>query len=142
MEQRKFASTERQAVTRLQAVPGWSLDRAQLEQIIGRLIDERRYRFAHFPASLFSDPAWDILLALALAECRDQRLTISNLCDSVDAPMTTALRWINALGDKGLIVRHDAVNDRRRKFIELSPEALAAVSAYCSRVYAATPVAA
>ena len=138
----QFAGAAKQTVTHLQAVPSALVDRGELERAVKRLIDERRNRCAHFATSLFSDPAWDILLALALAESRYERLTISNLCNSVDAPMTTALRWIGALTDKGLLIRRDDVNDKRRKFVELSSEALAAMVAYCSGASVALRVAA
>lgn len=136
----QFAGAAKQSDTQLQAVPSALVDRGDLERTVKRLIDERRNRCAHFATSLFSDPAWDILLELALAESRYQRLTISNLCDAVDAPMTTALRWIGALADKGLLIRRDDVTDKRRKFVELSSEAFAAMVAYCSGARVALPI--
>lgn len=136
------ADAAKQAPTRLHAVPSGPVDRGDLERAVKRLIDERRDRGAHFAASLFSDPAWDILLVLTLAQSRYRRLTISNLCDAVDAPMTTALRWIGALTDKGLLVRRNDATDKRRKFVELSSEAFAAMAAYCSGVRGAMPIAA
>ena len=118
------------------AVPQALLTRGDLENIVAKLITERRKRRAHFPARLFSDPAWDILLALALAESRHQRLTITKLCESVDVPMTTVLRWISALTDDGLLFRRDDANDKRRKFIELSSDTYATMAAYCSTIHA------
>lgn len=114
------------------AGPQASLAHGDLESIVAKLITERRQRHAHFSASLFSDPAWDILLVLTLAESCHQRLTVTKLCERVDVPMTTALRWISALTVEGLLVRRDDVNDKRRKFIELSSDAYAAMAAYCS----------
>ncbi|HET7605949.1 MAG TPA: winged helix DNA-binding protein [Sphingomicrobium sp.] len=113
--------------------------RAALEPILERLIAERRRRASFLPGGLFSDPAWDILLAMALADARQQRLTICNLCDRVDAPPTTALRWIATLTEAGLLVRFDDATDRRRKYLELSLDTRARMAAYCSAV--ATPAA-
>jgi DNA-binding MarR family transcriptional regulator len=103
-----------------------------LEHVLRQIISERRRRTAYFPAALFSDPAWDILLALALAESRQQRVTVTKLCQRIDSPMTTGLRWIAALTGAGLLVRRDDVNDKRRKFVALSPTGIAAIAAYCT----------
>jgi DNA-binding MarR family transcriptional regulator len=45
-------------------------------------------------------------------------------------PSTTALRWVKALCDQGLLVRKADEHDSRRVFIELSDQAAAAMSAY------------
>lgn len=116
------------------AVPQAAIARQDLESKVAKLITERRRRHAYFAAGLFSDPAWDILLALALSESRHHRLTTTKLCKRLDVPMTTALRWISALTCEGLLVRRDDPNDKRRKFIELSSDAHAAMVAYCSTV--------
>lgn len=83
----------------------------------------RRARGDLFGRHLFADPAWDILLALTVAESRQRRLTISQLCERVDVPPTTALRWIVIMTEEGLLVRSDDATDKRRKFIVLSPAA-------------------
>ena len=103
-----------------------------VERVIKKLISERRKRYSYFPAELFADPAWDILLVVALAEARQQRLTISRICERVDAPTTTTLRWLSKLTDEGLLARREDVLDRRRKYMELSPAASSLMTAYCS----------
>lgn len=110
------------------------LNRAFVERKIMVLISERRRRSSYFPGALFADPAWDILLLLALASARDHRLSVSKICSSVEAPMTTALRWITKLTSQGFLVRRHDPLDRRRRYIELSPEAYAMMAAYCSTV--------
>ena len=107
-----------------------SIDRAVVEARVSCIIRERRERSAFFPNRLFADPAWEILLALTLAQSRQHRLDITKLCQRVDVPPTTALRWINALVDEGLLVRLADVNDLRRKYVELSPEAWAKMGEY------------
>jgi hypothetical protein len=106
---------------------------SEIELCVKELIRRRRERSDFFPARLFGDPAWDILLALTLAYCRQRRMTVTNLCNSVEAPMTTSLRWIQLMTDAGHLIRRNDVNDRRRRFIELSPSALERMIEYCSR---------
>lgn len=94
----------------------------ELDKLASAIMTARRDRGDLFGRHLFADPAWDILLVLTIAECRQRRMTISQLCDRVDVPPTTALRWIVNLTDEGLLVRRDDMTDKRRKFIGLSPE--------------------
>lgn len=108
------------------------IGRDELEWAALAMIADRRRRYDHFDKRLFADPAWDILLAMTVAECRQQRVTISQLCGRIDAPMTTALRWITSMTDAGLLVRRDDLTDKRRKFIELSPQALSEMIRYCA----------
>jgi DNA-binding MarR family transcriptional regulator len=106
--------------------------REELVCVATAMIAHRRRRYDHFDKRLFADPAWDILLAMTVAECSQQRVTISQLCDRIDAPMTTALRWVASMTDDGLLIRQDDFTDKRRKFIKLSSEALSEMIRYCS----------
>ena len=92
-------------------------------------IKERRLRTRFLPADLFSDPAWDMLLKLYLAEIVQQRVPVGS-CATAGAPMTTGLRWIKLLSDQGLIVRQSDPFDARRFYIELSPSASKAMWSY------------
>jgi DNA-binding MarR family transcriptional regulator len=107
-------------------------DRSAVAATVERLIALRRKRGSFFSAALFSEPAWEILLVLALADARYHRLTVSKLCERIDAPATTALRWIRLLTENGLIVRSDDVTDKRRKYVRLSDAAYDRMVGYCS----------
>ena len=109
------------------------IDRAAIARTINGIIRGRENRATFFSPDLFADPAWDILLVLALAESHFHRLYISQLCERVTVPTTTVLRWIKVLADNGLLQRRDDVNDRRRKYVELSPAAYAKMAAFCSQ---------
>src|SRR5688500_5263181 len=78
------------------------IDRSVVEARVAAMSRERRERSAFFPNRLFADPAWEILLALTLAHARQHRLDITKLCQRVDVPPTTVLRWINAMIEEGL----------------------------------------
>ena len=97
---------------------------------LARIIRARRRRGKYFPAHLFSDPAWDILLAVALADLEQQRITVGKLCEAADAPKTTALRYIEALIEEGIIVRTADPLCRRRRFLSLSPDAARQMKSY------------
>lgn len=85
-------------------------------------IKARRLRERHFPAGLFADPAWDILLDLAAARLEGRLVSVSSLCIAAAVPTTTALRWIKNMVDSGLLLRVDDRHDARRAFITLAPD--------------------
>ena len=64
---------------------------------VRELMRARARRKDQLSAHLFSDPAWDILLDLYLAELLQCRMTMSSLGTTADIPPTTALRWIKVL---------------------------------------------
>jgi DNA-binding MarR family transcriptional regulator/CheY-like chemotaxis protein len=94
------------------------------------IIRARRLRSSFLPADLFADPAWDMLLDLLQAEIVQHRVPVSSLCIAAAVPATTALRWIKAMTDRGLLVRRDDPHDGRRVFIEMAPATSAALRNY------------
>jgi DNA-binding MarR family transcriptional regulator len=99
-------------------------------QMVRDLMRARRLRGKFFDFSLFSDPAWDILLELYAADLDQQRLAISNVGLTSNIPATTALRWIEALQKDGLIRRLKDPFDGRRWFVELTEKGVAAMQAW------------
>ena len=93
---------------------------AEAERAISRIIQARRLRSDLLGSNLFSDPAWDLLLALFLAELRQHRLTTSQLTKATSTSTTSALRWLDALERQGWILRRRAPLDGRKLFVELS----------------------
>jgi len=102
------------------------IDSSQLREIIKL----RRMRDRFFPTDLFADPAWDILLDLRAAALEGQYVSVSSLCIAAAVPPTTALRWITAMTESGMLVRRQDPADARRVFIELSPETSAKLDDY------------
>lgn len=105
--------------------------------MVRRLIRLRRDRDRHFPADLFADPAWDMLLDLAAARMEGADVAVSSLCVAAAVPTTTALRWVRSLSHAGIFVRRTDPMDARRAFIGLSDEAFDAVAAWLRRFAAA-----
>ena len=94
----------------------------EMERRLESIIKHRQARREYFSDDLFADPAWDILLELALAERQQRRVCISSLCIGAQVPSSTALRWIKHMTDNGWLVRKDDPLDARRKFAELSKD--------------------
>ena len=98
--------------------------------VVRAVIRSRRLRSRFFTEELFADPAWDMLLDLIQAELAQHRVPVSSLCIAAAVPATTALRWIKSMTDAGLFVRRADPHDGRRVFVELSPQASAAMRGY------------
>lgn len=90
---------------------------------VRRAIRARRMRDQFFGSGLFEEPGWDMILDLFAAELERTRVSVSSLCIAAAVAPTTALRWISKLVDAGLFERHPDPFDRRRAYMELSPQA-------------------
>jgi hypothetical protein len=97
---------------------------------IRRILRVRRMRDQFFDASLFADPAWDMLLDLMAARLERAQVAVSSLCIAASVPPTTALRWIKAMTDHALFERCADPEDGRRIFIQLSDPALRSMGRY------------
>lgn len=98
--------------------------------MIREMIKLRRLRDSYFEKDLFADPAWDILLDLMASRLEGRPVSVSSLCIAAAVPATTALRWITAMTESGMLVRQHDPNDARRIFIELSTSVEAALREY------------
>ncbi|AIT07418.1 MULTISPECIES: hypothetical protein [Sphingomonas] len=106
-------------------------------ELAKQLLAQRQARFDHFPAELFHEPAWDMLLALFVAHEERRTMNVKTLVGSAHAPVTTSQRWIDHLHKLKLIDRVIDPVDRRRMEISLSDAGYAAITAYLRRMGAA-----
>lgn len=100
---------------------------------VRREIRTRRMRDELFPADMFADPAWDMLLDLYAAKLDHARVSVSSLCIAAAVPATTALRWIKTLSDTGIFQREADQHDGRRIFVALSDRATDAMHRYFAK---------
>lgn len=68
---------------------------------------ERRLRTRYFAEDLFAEPAWDMLLDLYASAAEGRKLGVRGACRAACVPQTTALRYVNALVDRGLLARRE-----------------------------------
>lgn len=105
-----------------------------LGSIARTLYDERRRRDQFFNASLFAEPAWDMLLDLRIQSTSARPPSVSSTCIGAAAPASTAHRHLLALEEEGLVERATDPSDARRKFTKLSAEGVQRVDAYLADV--------
>ena len=122
-------STRQPPLTNAAVLPSSDVPPVSLETVRA-VIRARRLRERYFQEELFADPAWDMLLDLLQAEIAQLRVPVSSLCIAAAVPATTALRWLNSLVAKGILIRRSDPRDGRRIFVELSPETSAALRRY------------
>lgn len=94
------------------------------------ILQQRRSRAQHFSPSMFSEPAWDMLLVLFASEDSERRLTITTLVELSGAPSTTALRWLTYLEQAKLVARQPSSLDRRIAFVSITPLGTDQMNAY------------
>jgi DNA-binding MarR family transcriptional regulator len=102
------------------------------------IIKMRRLRERFFDSELFADPAWDILLDLKAAAQEGQNVSVSSLCIAAAVPPTTALRWITAMTENGMLERRQDPDDARRVFIVLSDQTNSKLDDYFASAMAQT----
>ena len=122
------AASSRPLPTPIEALPPISAE------TVRAVIRARRLRSRYFHEELFADPAWDMLLDLLQAEAAQLRVPVSSLCIAAAVPATTALRWLKTMVQQGIFVRRADPHDGRRVFVELAPEASAALRGYFAEV--------
>lgn len=92
------------------------------------IIRARRLRDRLFPADLFADPAWDMLLALMVSRQEGKRISVSGLCMGAAVPQATAHRWLGIMVERGLVVRVPDDMDARLVWVALTDETAGAMA--------------
>lgn len=103
-------------------------------ELLRQLIAERHRRSRFVDAALLGEPAWDILLDLALADATGRKLAITAACIGSGVPATTALRYIDTLIERGLAARRQHPFDRRSSFLELTEAGRSAMQDYLGSI--------
>jgi DNA-binding MarR family transcriptional regulator len=87
-----------------------------------RIYEMRRQRTEFWPAELFGEPAWDIMLDLYIRECEGREVNVTSVCIASSVPQSTALRWVSLLESNGLIERRGAPHDFRVQYLRLTKD--------------------
>jgi hypothetical protein len=103
-----------------------------LQQRVAVEIRTRRDRICRFGSQLFSDPAWDMLLALYEAHLRSECMFATDLCIASSAPVNVARRWISVLERQQLIVPANEPKSAYEVSLRLSPRGAELMSEHFS----------
>src|SRR3546814_16544169 len=83
------------------------------------LIQIRRIRRSHFGTAEISGPVWDMMLDLMLAGAHGRVLSASDLATGAGVPLSSGLRMIASLAQRGLVHRAIDERDRGRTLVRL-----------------------
>ena len=108
---------------------GRTLSAAERAEALYELRRARRIFFGP-NADLFSEPAWDMLLDLFIAQEKGNDLSVSDTCIGAGVPATTGLRWIGVLETRGLVEKVRDCHDGRRSFVRLTASGAEALRLY------------
>jgi len=80
----------------------------------------RRRQTVFAAAEFFSDPAWDILLELFIADHEGEKMAVSSIGIDAGIPQATAIRWLSLLERHNLVQRKPDINDKRRQWVSIT----------------------
>lgn len=109
------------------------LDVTEMRGLASLMYQGRRDRERFFDAALFSDPAWDMLLAAYCLPTVKGPLSVTGLCHASGTSLTTALRWITHLCDLNLLARSRSDLDGRVTYVALTERGRNQIEAYLNR---------
>lgn len=103
-----------------------SLDRRAMVALVVRA---HKLVGQHLGPDLFVTPAWDMLLDLYASDHR-RPISLTSLCGASNVPERSALRTIDGLVKRKLLVRVPDTHDHRRTNIRLSGRAVRMLNGY------------
>src|ERR1051325_5563112 len=99
-----------------------------------RLYLERRRREEYFPAGLFGEPAWDLILALFVARDEGRRLTIAEAYEAAKVKPAAGRKLLARMECQGMIRRSPDQQDRRKRFVGLTDDGTERLTDYLTRL--------
>lgn len=128
------AGTRRHLLKTIEVLDEAPLDdqRRALQLTAQRILARRRLRVDYFGGEMFGEPGFDLLLDLFVQEASGRQTYTSSAAVASGAPLTTALRQIGLLVDKGLVCRAPDPADRRRVLLKLTAEGAETMQTFLS----------
>lgn len=98
--------------------------------VLNNLRNLQRVRSENLPPGLAVEASWEILLDLYVSELRNLCTSLTAVGGSAGVSLTSALRRIHELEEKGMILRIPDEKDRRRAAAQLTEKGREAVRAF------------
>ncbi|MBY8823399.1 MarR family winged helix-turn-helix transcriptional regulator [Sphingomonas colocasiae] len=92
----------------------------------------RKFAFADY-GTLFGEPAWDLLLSVFIATEQGGALSVTQVSQTTDLPLSTVQRYAGLLEKRGLLVRIRDDSDARRVLLRLTCIASLKMRAFLER---------
>lgn len=99
------------------------------------LIKIRKCRMKYFEnEELIDDVAWHILLNLYLHRIKNNDVCVKVAISGSNAPATTALRKLDMLEERKIILSRQDPTDQRRRLIYLTPDTYESMTKYLNEI--------
>jgi DNA-binding MarR family transcriptional regulator len=109
------------------AGPDGEIAKHRLISVARASLSVRRRRSEYLHRAMLGEPAYDMLLGLYVAEADGQSPTAARLADLAGVAQSSALRWIEYLIAKELVVRERHPSHKRASILQLSDKGRAAL---------------
>lgn len=96
-------------------------------------LNQRHGLRSTFPAALFRDSGWEILLCCFISQLEGGQICVKQLHATVDESNTAMLRRLSELEAEGLTVRVRDASDARRSLVRLTSKGSAMMTAFLER---------
>ncbi|MEM8697266.1 MAG: hypothetical protein AAGE05_14690 [Pseudomonadota bacterium] len=103
-------------------------------QFIKNYLKARREREWQFPNGLFSDPAWDILLGLYVAQSEQRPIQASAIGAIAAVSQTSGQRWLKILRSRQLVTCEKLANDAGDPRVTLTLDAVTGLNRWLDRM--------
>ena len=103
---------------------------ADLTEFARQLLAGRKQRDRYFDPMLFSNPAWDILLNLYVADAEGRPVSVLESCAASIVPQGVALRWLGYLKQEEMVIEMPDPARPRHTLIRLADQTRLTVSSY------------
>jgi hypothetical protein len=107
-----------------------AMHNADLTEFARQLLAGRRQRDRYFDPMLFSNPAWDILLDLYVADAEGRPVNVLESCTASIVPQGVALRWLGYLKQEEMVIEMPDPAQPRHTLIRLSDQTRLTISSY------------
>lgn len=105
---------------------------ADLAGFARRILAGRRARDRYFDPMVFSNPAWDMLLAMYIASAEGRVQSVLDCCAALPVAQRVALRWLAYLKQEDMVIETRDPVQPRQTHLRLSDEMHRTISAYLS----------
>jgi hypothetical protein len=103
---------------------------ADLAGFARHILAGRRTRDRYFDPMVFSNPAWDMLLAMYIASAEGRVQSVLDCCAAAPVAQRVALRWLAYLKQEDMVIETRDPVWSRHTHLRLSDEMRQTISAY------------
>jgi hypothetical protein len=107
-----------------------ALHNGDLTEFARQILAGRKQRDRYFDPMLFSNPAWDILLNLYVADADGKPVSVLDSCLASTVPQGVALRWLGYLKQEEMVVEAPDPARPRQTLLRLSDQTRVTISSY------------